>query len=231
MDNILCLKWGTLYSAEYVNRLHRGVKAHLHRPFRFVCVTDDPSGLVATAKANHTAKGTYSPTVGGATGSASDPAGYQGATGAIQSFMFTITEYNSDGTTATGKVITDYLSFSAGETEKYLIFKIDRNKVYKVKEDVNWSWKYKLTDIDVTEDVADDASNKNSVTFSASDQAGSYATVKAYNTPFTFTPAGGSEKTLNRTAQVTFDNDKNSDKSTVEGDTDVKDNAIPVPAA
>lgn len=43
--NILCLKWGTLYSAEYVNRLYRGVKAHLTKPFRFVCVTDDPSGL------------------------------------------------------------------------------------------------------------------------------------------------------------------------------------------
>ena len=45
MNNILCLKWGTLYSAEYVNRLYRGVKAHLHRPFRFVCVTDDKTGL------------------------------------------------------------------------------------------------------------------------------------------------------------------------------------------
>lgn len=44
--NILTLKWGTLYPAEYVNRLYRGVKAHLGRPFRFVCVTDDPSGLV-----------------------------------------------------------------------------------------------------------------------------------------------------------------------------------------
>ena len=44
--NILCLKWGTLYPAEYVNRLYRGVKAHLHRPFRFVCITDDPTGLV-----------------------------------------------------------------------------------------------------------------------------------------------------------------------------------------
>ena len=43
--NILTLKWGTLYSAEYVNRVLRGVKRHLHRPFRFVCVTDDPSGL------------------------------------------------------------------------------------------------------------------------------------------------------------------------------------------
>ena len=46
MNNVICLKWGTLYSAEYVNRLYRGVKAHLSRPFRFVCVTDDPRGLV-----------------------------------------------------------------------------------------------------------------------------------------------------------------------------------------
>lgn len=43
--NILCFKWGTLYSAEYVNRLYAGVKRHMDRPFRFVCVTDDPSGL------------------------------------------------------------------------------------------------------------------------------------------------------------------------------------------
>ena len=43
--NILTFKWGTLYSAEYVNRIYRGVKAHLKRPFRFVCVTDDKTGL------------------------------------------------------------------------------------------------------------------------------------------------------------------------------------------
>jgi len=43
--NILTLKWGTLYDAGYVNRVYRGVKAHLHRPFRFVCVTDDKAGL------------------------------------------------------------------------------------------------------------------------------------------------------------------------------------------
>ena len=43
--NILTLKWGVRYSSEYVNRIYRGVKAHLHRPFRFVCVTDDATGL------------------------------------------------------------------------------------------------------------------------------------------------------------------------------------------
>lgn len=45
MVNILTLKWGTYYSSEYVNRVYRGVKRHLHRPFRFVCVTDIPEGL------------------------------------------------------------------------------------------------------------------------------------------------------------------------------------------
>ena len=49
--NILTFKWGTMYSAEYVNRIYRGVKAHLHRPFRFVCVTDDPSGLAEGVEA------------------------------------------------------------------------------------------------------------------------------------------------------------------------------------
>ncbi len=45
--NVLCLKWGTRYPADFVNRLYRGVQRHLHRPFRFVCVTDDPKGLDA----------------------------------------------------------------------------------------------------------------------------------------------------------------------------------------
>ena len=44
--NILCLKWGTRYGPIYVNNLYAGVRRHLHRPFRFVCVTDNPEGLV-----------------------------------------------------------------------------------------------------------------------------------------------------------------------------------------
>lgn len=44
--NILTLKWGDRYSAEYVNRIYRGVRTHLKRPFRFVCATDDATGLV-----------------------------------------------------------------------------------------------------------------------------------------------------------------------------------------
>lgn len=43
--NVLCIKWGTKYGAEYVNRLYRGVAKYLDRPFRFLCLTDDGSGI------------------------------------------------------------------------------------------------------------------------------------------------------------------------------------------
>ncbi len=39
--NIICLKWGSLYDPEYVNRLYHGVKRNLSRPFRFICYTDN----------------------------------------------------------------------------------------------------------------------------------------------------------------------------------------------
>ncbi len=45
MDRVvICMKWGTLYSADYVNVLYNAVRAHLEGPFRFVCLTDDPRG-------------------------------------------------------------------------------------------------------------------------------------------------------------------------------------------
>ena len=43
--NILTTKWGTLYSADDVNRLFRQVRRHLTRPHRFICFTDDARGL------------------------------------------------------------------------------------------------------------------------------------------------------------------------------------------
>ncbi len=45
--NIICLKWGTRYGPHYANALYAGVKKHLRRPFRFVCVTEDATGLDA----------------------------------------------------------------------------------------------------------------------------------------------------------------------------------------
>ncbi len=43
--NIICLKWGKRYPAAYTNILYHSVKRHLSRPFRFLCITDDPTGL------------------------------------------------------------------------------------------------------------------------------------------------------------------------------------------
>jgi hypothetical protein len=44
--NVICMKWGTKYGPEYVNRLRRGVERHLGLEHRFVCFTDDSSGLL-----------------------------------------------------------------------------------------------------------------------------------------------------------------------------------------
>lgn len=44
--NIVCLKWGTKYGPEYVNRLFAGFKRHTTIPFNFHCFTEDSSGIV-----------------------------------------------------------------------------------------------------------------------------------------------------------------------------------------
>lgn len=43
--NILCVKWGDKYSAEYVNKLYSMVKRNLLRDFDFYCYTEDPSEI------------------------------------------------------------------------------------------------------------------------------------------------------------------------------------------
>lgn len=45
MVNVLCIKWGTKYGPEYVNRLRSMVKRNLAREHRFVCLTDDRLGI------------------------------------------------------------------------------------------------------------------------------------------------------------------------------------------
>jgi len=42
---ILCMKWGTKYGPEYVNRLYAMVRRHLRGDFRFVCLTDRNEGI------------------------------------------------------------------------------------------------------------------------------------------------------------------------------------------
>lgn len=44
---ILCMKWGTKYGPEYVNRLYAMVRRHLKGEFRFVCLTDRSEGIRA----------------------------------------------------------------------------------------------------------------------------------------------------------------------------------------
>lgn len=43
---IICMKWGDLYGPEYVNRLYKMVEKNLDDDFRFVCLTDNPEGLL-----------------------------------------------------------------------------------------------------------------------------------------------------------------------------------------
>ncbi len=43
--NIICMKWGTKYGAEYANRLYRSAKANTTHPIHFTCFTEDASGL------------------------------------------------------------------------------------------------------------------------------------------------------------------------------------------
>ncbi len=43
--HILCMKWGTKYGPEYVNRLYAMVRRHLSGDFKFVCLTDDGNGV------------------------------------------------------------------------------------------------------------------------------------------------------------------------------------------
>lgn len=44
---VICMKWGTKYGPEYVNRLYGMAVRHLRGPFRFVCFTDDTNGIRA----------------------------------------------------------------------------------------------------------------------------------------------------------------------------------------
>ena len=45
MLNVLCLKHGTKYGAEYVNKLYNMIERHITVPHRFVCFTDNPANL------------------------------------------------------------------------------------------------------------------------------------------------------------------------------------------
>lgn len=45
MKQFVCMKWGTLYPADYVNKLYGMVRRNTLGSLRFVCLTDDPAGV------------------------------------------------------------------------------------------------------------------------------------------------------------------------------------------
>lgn len=45
IKQIICIKWGTKFGPEYVNRLHGMVSRNITPPFRLFCFTDDSDGL------------------------------------------------------------------------------------------------------------------------------------------------------------------------------------------
>lgn len=48
---IVCIKYGTKYSAEYVNKLFSMIKRHCNYEYSFVCITDNFEGLNSEIKA------------------------------------------------------------------------------------------------------------------------------------------------------------------------------------
>ena len=43
--NIICMKWGTKYGADYVNRLYGMIARHLKTAFQLTCFTDNAQGI------------------------------------------------------------------------------------------------------------------------------------------------------------------------------------------
>ena len=42
---VVCMKWGTKFSSQYVNRLYHMVNRNLTIPYKFICFTDDGFGI------------------------------------------------------------------------------------------------------------------------------------------------------------------------------------------
>ena len=45
MQTVICMKWGTRYGADFVNRLNTAIQRNTKRPTQLVCLTDDTSGI------------------------------------------------------------------------------------------------------------------------------------------------------------------------------------------
>ena len=49
---VICMKWGTLYGAEYVNRLYHAVRRNITGDLRFICFTDNRSDIIDSVECN-----------------------------------------------------------------------------------------------------------------------------------------------------------------------------------
>ncbi len=45
IKQVICIKWGTRYGPEYVNRIYAMVARNITPPFRVICLTDDANGI------------------------------------------------------------------------------------------------------------------------------------------------------------------------------------------
>ncbi len=45
MQTVICMKWGSRYGAEFVNRLYDAIQRNTARPTQLVCLTDDPTDV------------------------------------------------------------------------------------------------------------------------------------------------------------------------------------------
>lgn len=176
---------------------------------------DDPSELRDVAISNYNANGRYSPTFGGAAGSAIDPNGYEEATNAKQTFVFRITQYANNDFTGATDTFYEIITFERGDIStaddtatKSKVLKIDPEKSYTVEKITTWSWKYSLG--------TPQASGTNTVDDNKVGKMNSFIEI-----------IDGRQNA----AKVTFINDKhkNDDQSKVEGDSDVAVNSMKKP--
>jgi hypothetical protein len=62
--NVVCMKWGDRYPALWVNRLYGMVKRHTTWQVRFVCFTDDATGIRAEVETQPLPRVDYDPKLG-----------------------------------------------------------------------------------------------------------------------------------------------------------------------
>ena len=62
--NVVCMKWGDRYPAVFVNRLHAMVMRHTTWTVRFVCFTDDATGIRPGVECQPLPKFDYDPKLG-----------------------------------------------------------------------------------------------------------------------------------------------------------------------